>query len=245
MIAPVRVARLTMKRGWNSSLQYQSASPSTRRPSASVLSTSMVWPDMEVTMSPGRCALPSTLFSTQPMMPTTLALALRPASACIRPRTAAAPPMSPFMSSMPAAGFIELPPVSKVTPLPTKAIGRSPALPPFQRMTTSRGGRGEPCATPSSAPMPSFFISFSVSTETSTPSAESSFARAANSTGPRALAGSLTRSRASIVPWATASAAAKAFFAAAGLAQRMAMRTGFVPLRSSPSPLRVLYLSKA
>ena len=34
--------------------------------------------------------------------------------------TAAAPPMSPFMSSMPEAGFIELPPVSNVTPLPTR-----------------------------------------------------------------------------------------------------------------------------
>jgi hypothetical protein len=45
--------------------------------------------------------------------------------------------MSPFMSSMPAAGLIEMPPVSKHTPLPTKATGLSPFLPPFQRMTTS------------------------------------------------------------------------------------------------------------
>ena len=36
---------------------------------------------------------------------------------------APAPPMSHFMSSMPAAGLIEMPPVSKVTPLPTKATG--------------------------------------------------------------------------------------------------------------------------
>ena len=79
------------------------------------------------------------MFSTSPMMPTTLALALRAASACIRPVTAAAPPMSPFMSSMPAAGLIEMPPVSKVTPLPTKAIGLSLALPPFHCMTTMRG----------------------------------------------------------------------------------------------------------
>ena len=95
-------------------------------------------------MSPGRWAWPSTAFSTSPMMPTTLTLALRAASACIRPVTAAAPPMSPFMSSMPAAGFIELPPVSKVTPLPTKAIGLSLGLPPFQRMTTRRAPRGRP-----------------------------------------------------------------------------------------------------
>jgi hypothetical protein len=29
--------------------------------------------------------------------------------------------------------LIEIPPVSKVTPLPTKATGASPCLPPFQR----------------------------------------------------------------------------------------------------------------
>ena len=46
--------------------------------------------------------------------------------------------MSPFMSSMPAAGLIEMPPVSKHTPLPTKATGASPFLPPFQRMMTTR-----------------------------------------------------------------------------------------------------------
>ncbi len=162
MMAPVSVARLTMNFGLKRSLQYQSASASTRRPSASVFSTSMVWPDIEVTMSPGRWAWPSTAFSTRPMTPTTLALALRAASACISPVTAAAPPMSPFMSSMPEAGFIELPPVSKVTPLPMKATGVSLALPPFHCMTAMRAPRGEPCATPSSEPMPSFFISFSV-----------------------------------------------------------------------------------
>ena len=42
--------------------------------------------------------------------------------------------MSPFMSSMPAAGLIEMPPVSKHTPLPMKATGASLFLPPFQRM---------------------------------------------------------------------------------------------------------------
>ncbi len=76
-----------------------------------------------VTMSPGRCALPSGMFSTRPMAPTTLTLALRAASACISPTTQAAPPMSPFMSSMPPADLIEMPPVSKQTPLPTNATG--------------------------------------------------------------------------------------------------------------------------
>ena len=117
---------------------YQTTSASTRRPSASVLMISMVWPDIDVTMSPGRCALPSGMFSTRPMRPTALTLALRAASACIRPATQAAPAMSPFMSSMLAAALIEMPPVSKQTPLPMKATGASPFLPPFQRITTTR-----------------------------------------------------------------------------------------------------------
>ncbi len=157
-----------LKRCW----QYHSASASTSRPSASVLSTSMVWPESEVTMSPGRCAVPDGMFSTRPPMPTALTLALRPASARIRPMTTPEPAMSHFMSSMPPAGLIEMPPVSKVTPLPMKAIGAGfLALGlPFHCMTTRRGGRSLPCATPSSAFMPSFFICFSSSTSTSTPS---------------------------------------------------------------------------
>jgi hypothetical protein len=54
MIAPVRVARSTMNFGLKRSWQYQTASASTRRPSASVLMISIVWPDIEVTTSPGR-----------------------------------------------------------------------------------------------------------------------------------------------------------------------------------------------
>ena len=38
---------------------------------------SMVWPDIDVTISPGRCALPSGMFSTRPMAPTALTFALR------------------------------------------------------------------------------------------------------------------------------------------------------------------------
>ena len=70
--------------------------------------------------------------------------------------------MSPFMSSMPAAGLIEMPPVSKHTPLPMKATGARRFLPPFQRMTTMRLSCAEPWPTPSSAPMPSFFIAVDV-----------------------------------------------------------------------------------
>ena len=56
-------------------------------------------------MSPGRIASPSGMFSTRPITPTTLAFAFRAASACRRPTTQAAPPMSPFMSSMPGRGL--------------------------------------------------------------------------------------------------------------------------------------------
>ena len=123
IMAPVRVARSIMNFGLNRSWQYQRQSARTRRPSASVLRISTDWPDRDMTTSPGRWALPSGMFSTRPSTPTALTRALRPASACMRPATAAAPPMSHFISSMPSAGLMEMPPVSKVTPLPTKAIG--------------------------------------------------------------------------------------------------------------------------
>ncbi len=45
MMPPVSVARSTMKAGWNRSWQYQSTSPRTSRPSASVLMISTVWPE--------------------------------------------------------------------------------------------------------------------------------------------------------------------------------------------------------
>ena len=111
------------------------------------------------------------MFSTRPMTPTTLALALREASACMRPTTQAAPAMSPFMSSMPPPGLIEMPPESKHTPLPMNDDRRLVvAARPFQRMTTTRLSRAEPWPTASSARMPSFSSAASSSTSTSTPS---------------------------------------------------------------------------
>ncbi len=134
-------------------------------------------------MSPGRWAAPSGMFSTRPMAPTTLALALRLASACIRPTTQAAPAMSPFMSSMPAAGLSEMPPESKQTPLPMKATGCASFAPPFQRITTTRLGRIEPWPTPSSAPMPSRSIAGTSRISTSTPSFSSPLAFSAKDFG--------------------------------------------------------------
>ena len=117
---------------------YHSASASTRRPSASVFSTSIVCPDIDFTTSSGRWALPSGIFSTNPMTPTALTRALRTASARIVPITAAAPPMSPFIPIMLAPGLSDRPPESKHTPLPTKATGDALFfLAPFHCMTTS------------------------------------------------------------------------------------------------------------
>jgi len=44
--------------------------------------------------------------------------------------TLAAPHMSYFISSISAPGFSEMPPVSKVMPLPTSTMGLSFARPP-------------------------------------------------------------------------------------------------------------------
>ena len=49
----------------------------------------------------------------------TLTLGLSSAMARMAPSMAAPPAMSYFIFSMPSAGLMEMPPVSKVTPLPT------------------------------------------------------------------------------------------------------------------------------
>ncbi len=102
--------------------------------------------------------------------------------------------MSIVISSMPEAGLIEMPPVSKTTPLPTRAKGCwSPA--PFHCMTTTLEGLSDPCPTASSVRIPSVSSAGSSSTSTSTPRAPSSSSRRANSVVVSTLAGSLTRSR--------------------------------------------------
>ena len=111
---------------------------------------------------------------------------------------AAPPAMSYFIFSMPSAGLMEMPPVSKVTPLPT-----SPrcAL-PRRRWRAGSAARSAPaarrcpCATPSSEPMPSFSIASRSSTSHSSPNSAAIFARrSAIASGVSRLAGSFTRSR--------------------------------------------------
>ena len=109
-----------------------------------MFNTSTVWPDRVVSTSSGRVAPPEGMFSTSPITPTALTLALRAASASIAPVTAAAPAMSPFMPIMALPGFSDRPPESKQTPLPTSATGLPDFLPPFHCITTSWLSRSLP-----------------------------------------------------------------------------------------------------
>ena len=83
----------------------------------------MVSPFIDLTISPGLWAVLEGIFSTNPTNPITLALAFLFAKASIVPATTPAPPISMVISSIPPAGFREIPPVSKTTPLPTRAKG--------------------------------------------------------------------------------------------------------------------------
>ena len=123
--------------------------------------------------------------------------------------------MSHFMSSMPAAGLIEMPPVSKVTPLPTKATGWSFSPPPFHCMTSSLDSRTLPWPTPSSEPMPRSRMASSPSTSTSTPSSRRASPWAARVSGYMTLGGSETRSRVRNTPSASLSSGLNALRAAA------------------------------
>ena len=115
---------------------------------------------------------------------------------------------------------MEMPPVSKQTPLPTKHTGLARLdLPPFHCITTTREGRALPWPTASRAFIFSASSCSSSRISTVTPASARSRMRSANSTGPRMLAGSLTRSRARKTPSATALRAAYAFAAASGLEQ--------------------------
>ena len=70
-------------------------------------------------MSPGRCARLPGMFSTAGINAVTGMAGFSCAMACMAPITAAPPAMSYFIFSMPSEGLMEMPPVSKVTPLPT------------------------------------------------------------------------------------------------------------------------------
>ena len=95
------------------------------------------------------------------MIPTTLTSAFMLASEHITPKTVPAPHISHFISSMPELGLIEIPPVSKVIPFPTRAIGFSPFLPPLYSIIIILGGSSLPLDTLKYDPILSFAKSFS------------------------------------------------------------------------------------
>ena len=67
--------------------------------------------------------MPSGIFSQPAKIPMTFIGKFMAATECITPKTPAAPPMSYFISSIASEGLIDIPPESKVKPLPTKTIG--------------------------------------------------------------------------------------------------------------------------
>ncbi len=83
----------------------------------------MVCPDMLVTISPGFKALPSGKFSHVGIKATKLIGNLSSPTVFKTPNTVAAPHISYFISSISGEGLIEMPPASKVIPLPTKTMG--------------------------------------------------------------------------------------------------------------------------
>ncbi len=93
-----------------------------------MLLTSTVLPLYWVMTSPGLTAVPEGMFSVEGT--TAISSIGRPSSAiaATASSTAAPPDMSNFISCIPAPGFSEIPPVSKVTPLPTRP--RVGPLPP-------------------------------------------------------------------------------------------------------------------
>ena len=108
---PVRVATSRITSGF-SSVARTRASARISRPSASVLRTSTVVPPYCVMTSPGRIALPDTMFSAIGANVETLTGRPSLAIANVAWTTAAAPAMSHFIVVMPAAVLMERPPES-------------------------------------------------------------------------------------------------------------------------------------
>ena len=79
--------------------------------------TEIVFPFIAVTTSPGLTAFPEGMFSQSGTSPTTLTGHSSWAMAITVATTQAAPPMSPFIADIPPEGLIDIPPVSKVTPV--------------------------------------------------------------------------------------------------------------------------------
>ena len=146
--------------------------------------------------SPGFTAVPEGRFSVEGIRPITLSFGCSRPSTSNVPSTAAAPDMSYFMSSMLCDGLIEMPPESKVTPFPSRASGGASPAPVYWR-AMNRGSCCEPCATASSAPIPSFLMAVRSSTVTAKPYVlPSCTARSPRYRGVQILPGSICKVRA-------------------------------------------------
>ena len=148
-------------------------------------------------ISPGLRALPPGRFSDAAMIPTVRTGRSSRATACIAPKTAAAPDISNFMSHMPSEPLMEMPPESNVMPLPTRTTGRSSGLPPVCSSTMTLGGSALPCATARMVRMPRSAIPVSSMTSHFSPTlAAICCARSASPAGVRSFPGAVARSRA-------------------------------------------------
>ena len=79
---------------------------------------------------------------------------------------------------------MEIPPVSKVIPLPTSTVGASDLAPPWYFSTMKRSGSADPCATAMNEPMPSLATSLGPSTSQDiAPDLASAIAALANMVG--------------------------------------------------------------
>src|SRR5829696_6936279 len=174
-----------------------------RRPSASVVTISTVLPECISSTSPGLKASPPGRFSVAGTSATTSSGRSMAPIASIAPSTAAPPLMSNFMSSMPAEGFMEIPPESKVTALPTRTTGGT--WPPLLCSSTiKRGSLDADRPTAASPVNPSASIPARSRTSRFIPYFSAiSPARCARYSGVATLDGSLARSRASPAPTAT------------------------------------------
>ena len=164
--APVRVARSIITFGFFCETKCK-ASARIILPSASVLSTSMLFPDEVTTISPGLIALPETIFSAEGMTPNKLTGSFALAAASTVPATTAAPDISAFISPILLAGLIEIPPASNVTPFPTNEKVLDFLEPLYSRIM-NRGGLALPIPTAINPPIFLFLISFSLKTLTLT-----------------------------------------------------------------------------
>mmetsp|Transcript_28384 Transcript_28384/g.69150 ORF Transcript_28384/g.69150 Transcript_28384/m.69150 type:complete len:324 (+) Transcript_28384:408-1379(+) len=201
--APVRVAMSMTSSGLSASASVM-ASARISLPSASVFPISTVSPALEVSTSDGLNALLEIEFSAIGTRICSLALMPVFISMWLRPRMAAAPPMSFFIGSIAEPGLMFSPPVSKTTPLPTRAILGASSGP--QAISTSLGGRSDARPTASIIGKSLVRVSPRTTRILAPCSSASAWASFSSSSGPMRFAGRLMRSLARYIPSTTARA---------------------------------------